>query len=180
MAGLRQRYREEIVPRLMEVGGYKNVMEVPRLEKVVVGIGVGEAIQNARALEAVERDLPAITGQKPVITRAKLSIAAFRLRTGMPIGAKVTLRKDRMYDFIERLVNVVLPRIREFRGVPRNAFDGRGNYTLGFKEQIVFPEIDYDKVDKVRGLGISIVTTAKTDEEGRQLLELLGMPFSGD
>jgi len=180
MAGLRQRYREEIVPRLMEVGGYKNVMEVPRLEKVVVGIGVGEAIQNARALEAVERDLPAIAGQKPVITRAKLSIAAFRLRTGMPIGAKVTLRKDRMYDFIERLVNVVLPRIREFRGVPRNAFDGRGNYTLGFREQIVFPEIDYDKVDKVRGLGISIVTTAKTDEEGRQLLELLGMPFSRD
>ena len=180
MAGLKQTYREEVTPRLMEIGGYKNVMEVPRLQKVVLGIGLGEAIQNARALEAAERDLPAIAGQKPVITRAKKSIAAFRLRTGMPIGMKVTLRKDRMYDFIERLVNVVLPRIREFRGVPRNSFDGRGNYTLGLREQTVFPEIDYDKVDKVRGLEISIATTAKTDEEGRQLLELLGMPFSRD
>jgi len=180
MAGLKQRYREEIVPRLMEIGGYKNVMEVPRLQKVVVGMGLGEAIQNARALEAGERDLPAIVGQKPVITRAKKSIAAFRLRTGMPIGMKVTLRKDRMYDFIERLVSIVLPRIREFRGVPRHSFDGRGNYSLGFREQTVFPEIDYDKIDKVRGLEISIVTTARTDEEGRQLLELLGMPFSRD
>ena len=180
MAALKQRYREEIVPRLVELGGYRNVMEVPRLVKVVVGIGLGEAIQNARALEAAETDLPAITGQKPVITRAKRSIAAFRLRTGMPIGAKVTLRRDRMYDFVDRLVSVVLPRIREFRGVPRNAFDGRGNYTLGFREQTVFPEIDYDKIDKVRGLEISIVTTAKTDEEGRQLLELLGIPFSRD
>lgn len=180
MAGLKQRYREEIVPRLMELGGYKNVMEVPRVQKVVVGIGVGEAIQNARALESAERDLPAITGQKPIITRAKKSIAAFRLRTGMPIGLKVTLRKDRMYDFIERLLSVVLPRIREFRGVPRDSFDGRGNYTLGLREQTVFPEIDYDKIDKVRGLEVSIVTTAKTDEEGRLLLELLGMPFSRD
>ncbi|HEY91457.1 MAG TPA: 50S ribosomal protein L5 [Dehalococcoidia bacterium] len=180
MAELKQRYREEIVPRLMEAGNYRNVMEAPRLVKVVVGIGVGEAIQNARALEAVERDIPAITGQKPIITRAKLSIAAFRLRTGMPVGAKVTLRRDRMYDFIERLVSVVLPRIREFRGIPRNSFDGRGNYTLGFREQTAFPEIDYDKIDKVRGLEITIVTTAKTDEEGRQLLELLGMPFSRD
>ena len=180
MTALKQRYRDEIVPRLVELGGYKNVMEVPRLVKVVVGIGLGEAIQNARALEAAETDLPAITGQKPVITRAKRSIAAFRLRTGMPIGAKVTLRRDRMYDFVDRLVSVVLPRIREFRGVPRNAFDGRGNYTLGFREQTVFPEIDYDKIDKVRGLEISIVTTAKTDEEGRQLLELLGIPFSRD
>ena len=180
MAGLKQTYREEVIPRLMEIGGYKNVMEVPRLQKVVLGIGLGEAIQNARALEAAERDLPAIAGQKPVITRAKKSIAAFRLRTGMPIGMKVTLRKDRMYDFVERLVNVVLPRIREFRGVPRNSFDGRGNYTLGLREQTVFPEIDYDKIDKVRGLEISIATTAKTDEEGRQLLELLGMPFSRD
>jgi len=180
MTALKQRYRDEIVPRLVELGGYRNVMEVPRLVKVVVGIGLGEAIQNARALEAAETDLPAITGQKPVITRAKRSIAAFRLRTGMPIGAKVTLRRDRMYDFVDRLVSVVLPRIREFRGVPRNAFDGRGNYTLGFREQTVFPEIDYDKIDKVRGLEISIVTTAKTDEEGRQLLELLGIPFSRD
>ena len=180
MSGLKERYREEIVPRLLELGGYRNVMEVPKLEKVVVGIGLGEAIQNARAMEGAERDLPAITGQKPIITRAKKSIAAFRLRTGMAIGMKVTLRKDRMYDFVDRLVSVVLPRIREFRGVPRNAFDGRGNYTLGLREQTPFPEIDYDKIDKVRGLEISIVTTAKTDEEGRQLLELLGIPFARD
>jgi len=156
------------------------VMEVPKLEKVVVGIGLGEAIQNARAMEGAERDLPAITGQKPIITRAKKSIAAFRLRTGMAIGMKVTLRKDRMYDFVDRLISVVLPRIREFRGVPRNSFDGRGNYTLGLREQTPFPEIDYDKIDKIRGLEISIVTTAKTDEEGRQLLELLGIPFARD
>jgi large subunit ribosomal protein L5 len=180
MAGLKERYRQDIVPRMMELGGYRNVMQVPRLEKVVVGIGLGEAIQNARALEGAEQDLPAITGQKPIITRAKRSVAAFRLRTGMPIGLKVTLRKDRMYDFIERLISVVLPRIREFRGVPRDSFDGRGNYTLGFREQTVFPEIDYDKIDKARGLEITIVTTAKTDEEGRQLLELFGMPFSRD
>ena len=180
MSGLKERYREEIVPRLLELGGYRNVMQVPKLEKVVVGIGLGEAIQNARALEGAERDLPAITGQKPIITRAKKSIAAFRLRTGMAIGMKVTLRKDRMYDFVDRLISVVLPRIREFRGVPRNAFDGRGNYTLGLREQTPFPEIDYDKIDKIRGLQISIVTTAKTDEEGRQLLELLGIPFASD
>ena len=180
MSGLKERYREEIVPRLLELGDYRNVMEVPKLEKVVVGIGLGEAIQNARALEGAERDLPAITGQKPIITRAKKSIAAFRLRTGMAIGMKVTMRKDRMYDFVDRLISVVLPRIREFRGVPRNAFDGRGNYTLGLREQTPFPEIDYDKIDKVRGLEISIVTTAKTDEEGRQLLELLGIPFARD
>jgi large subunit ribosomal protein L5 len=180
MAGLKERYREEIVPRLMELGGYRNVMQVPRLEKVVVGIGLGEAIQNARAMEGAEMDLPAITGQKPIITRAKKSIAAFRLRTGMAIGMKVTLRKDRMYDFVDRLISVVLPRIREFRGVPRNSFDGRGNYTLGLREQTPFPEIDYDKIDKVRGLEISIVTTARTDEEGRQLLELLGVPFARD
>ncbi len=180
MAGLKEKYREEIVPRLLELGGYRNVMEVPKLEKVVVGIGLGEAIQNARAMEGAERDLPAITGQKPIITRAKKSIAAFRLRAGMAIGMKVTLRKDRMYDFMDRLISVVLPRIREFRGVPRNAFDGRGNYTLGLREQTPFPEIDYDKIDKIRGLEISIVTTAKTDEEGRQLLELLGIPFARD
>lgn len=180
MVGLKQRYREEIAPRLSELGGYRNVMEVPKLEKVVVGIGLGEAIQNARAMEGAERDLPAITGQKPIITRAKKSIAAFRLRTGMAIGMKVTLRKDRMYDFVDRLISVVLPRIREFRGVPRNAFDGRGNYTLGLREQTPFPEIDYDKIDKIRGLEISIVTTARTDEEGRQLLELLGIPFARD
>jgi len=180
MSGLKEKYREEIAPKLMELHGYKNVMKVPRLDKVVVSIGVGEAIQNAKALEGAETDLPAITGQRPVITRAKKSIAAFRLRTGMAIGLKVTLRRKRMYDFVERLVNVVLPRIREFRGVSRNSFDGRGNYTLGFREQTVFPEIDYDKIDKVRGLEVTIVTTAKTDEEGRHLLELLGVPFSRD
>ena len=180
MTGLKEKYREEIVPRLMELHGYKNVMEVPRLDKVVVSIGLGEAIQNAKALEAAESDLPTITGQRPIITRAKKSIAAFRLRTGMAIGLKVTLRKKRMYEFIERLVNVVLPRIREFRGVPRDSFDGRGNYTLGLREQTIFPEIDYDKIDKIRGLEVTIVTTARTDEEGRNLLELLGMPFSRD
>lgn len=178
MTDMRKRYREEIVPRLMETGSYTNVMEAPRLEKIVVGIGLGEALQNAKAMESAQSDLPVITGQKPIITKAKRSIANFRLREGNEIGIKVTLRKDRMYDFLERLVSVVLPRIREFRGIPREAFDGRGNYTLGMKEQTVFPEIDYDKVDKVRGLQISIVTTARTDEEGRQLLELLGMPFS--
>ena len=180
MSGLKGKYKNEVIPKLMELHGYRSVMEVPHLEKVVVSIGLGEAIQNAKALESAERDLPAITGQKPIVTRAKRSIASFRLRTGMAIGLKVTLRKQRMYDFVEKLVNTVLPRIREFRGVPRNSFDGRGNYTLGLREQTVFPEIDYDKIDKVRGLEVSIVTTAKTDEEGRHLLELLGMPFSKD
>lgn len=180
MAGLKEKYTKEVAPRLMKERGYKNIMEVPRLEKVVVSIGLGEAITNAKALEGAEHDLPIITGQKPIITRSKRSIANFRLREGMPIGMKVTLRRERMYDFVERLVNIVLPRIREFRGVPRNAFDGRGNYTLGFKEQTVFPEIEYDKIDKVRGLEVTIVTTAQTDEDGRLLLELLGMPFSKD
>jgi large subunit ribosomal protein L5 len=180
MADLKEKYRKEIVPKLMELRGYKNVMEVPHLEKVVVGIGLGEAITNAKAMEGAEKDLPIITGQKPIITRSRKSIANFKLREGMPIGLKVTLRQQRMYDFIDRLVNVVLPRGREFLGVPRNAFDGRGNYTLGFKEQTIFPEIEYDKIDKVRGLEITIVTTAKTDEEGRLLLELIGIPFSKD
>jgi large subunit ribosomal protein L5 len=155
-------------------------MQIPRLEKLVLNIGLGEAIQNAKALEAAESDLVAISGQHPVITRAKKSIAAFKLRTGMPIGLKVTLRGERMYEFFDKLVNAVLSRRREFQGVSQNAFDGRGNYTLGLNEQIVFPEVDYDKVDKIRGLEISVVTTAKTDEEGRHLLELLGMPFSKD
>ena len=155
-------------------------MQVPRLEKVVLNTGVGEAIQNAKALEAAERDLVAISGQHPVTTRAKKSVASFKLRSGMPIGLKVTLRGERMYDFFDKLVNAVLPRAREFQGVPTNSFDGRGNYTLGFKEQTSFPEIDYDKIDKVRGLEVSIITTAKTDEEGRHLLELLGMPFTKD
>lgn len=180
MTGSRKAYREEILPRLMEAGGYSNVMEAPRLKKVVIGIGLGEALTNPKAMESAQRELPAIAGQRPIITKAKKSIANFRLRAGQEIGIKVTLRKDRMYDFVERLICVVLPRIREFRGVPRDAFDGRGNYTLGIKEQTVFPEVDYDKVGKVRGLQISIVTTARTDEEGRQLLEMLGMPFSKD
>lgn len=180
MPQLKERYRKEVVSALMELRGYKNVMQVPRLEKIVLNIGLGEAIQNAKALEAAEKDLVAISGQHPVITRAKKSIATFKLRAGMPIGLRVTLRGVRMHDFFDKLVNVVLPRIREFQGVPRNSFDGRGNYTLGLKEQICFPEVDYDTIDKVRGLEISIVTTARTDDEGRHLLELLGMPFVKD
>jgi large subunit ribosomal protein L5 len=180
MAGLKEKYRKEVVPKLMEVKGYKNVMEVPKLQKVVVGIGLGEAVSDAKALEGAEKDLPIITGQKPIVTKSKKSIANFKLREGMPIGLKVTLRQAKMFDFLDRLINVVLPRGREFQGVPRNAFDGRGNYTLGLKEQTIFPEIEFDKVDKVRGLEITIVTTARTDEEGRLLLELLGMPFSKD
>ena len=178
MAGLKEKYRKEIVPKMMEVQGYKNIMEVPKLEKVVVGIGLGEAVSDAKALEGAEKDLPIITGQKPIVTRSKKSIANFKLREGMPIGLKVTLRQEKMYDFLDRLINVVLPRGREFQGVPRNAFDGRGNYTLGLKEQTIFPEIEFEKVDKVRGLEITIVTSARTDEERRLLLELLGMPFS--
>ena len=170
MAGLKEKYKKEIVPKLMEVQGYKNIMEVPKLEKIVVGIGLGEAVSNAKALEGAEKDLPIITGQKPIVTRSKKSIANFKLREGMPIGLKVTLRQEKMFDFLDRLINVVLPRGREFVGVPRNAFDGRGNYTLGLKEQTIFPEIEYDKVDKVRGLEITIVTTARTDEEGRLLM----------
>jgi large subunit ribosomal protein L5 len=177
MARLRERYRSEVVPALMDEFKYKNVMQVPKLEKAVLNIGLGEAITNAKAIDAAVSDLQQITGQKPVVTRAKRSVAAFKLRTGMPIGVKVTLRGDRMYEFFDRLVNIALPRIRDFRGVSPNAFDGRGNYTLGMTEQIYFPEIDYDKVDKVRGLEVSLVTTARTDEEGRRLLALLGMPF---
>ena len=177
MARLKEKYFKEVVPALMERKGYKNIMQVPRLEKVVLNIGVGEAISNAKALEAAEKDLTAIAGQHPVTTRAKKSIANFKLRAGMPIGLKVTLRGERMYDFTDKLMNAVLCRIREFQGVPRDSFDGRGNYTLAFREQTSFPEIEYDKIDKIRGLEIAMVTTAKTDEEGRLLLELLGMPF---
>ncbi len=178
MARLQDKYRNDAVPALRERFGYKNVMQVPRVTKVVLNIGLGEAITNAKALEAAEKDLAAISGQHPIITRSKRSIAAFRLRTGMPIGMKVTLRGARMWEFLDKLMNAVVLRIREFNGVPRNSFDGRGSYTLAFREQTIFPEIDYDKVDKLRGLEISIVTTAKTDEEGRGLLELLGMPFA--
>ncbi len=174
---LRERYEQEIIPALMQEFSFGNVMRVPRVTKVVVNIGLGEATQNAKALESAEKELSTISGQHPVVTRSKRSIAAFKLRTGMPIGMMVTLRDRRMYEFLDRLVSVVLPRIRDFRGVSRTAFDGRGNYSLGFKDQLLFPEIDYDKVEKPRGLQVTIVTTARSDDEGRRLLELMGMPF---
>jgi len=180
MSALKEKYKTEVVPELMKSYGYKNVMQVPRLEKVVLNIGLGEAISDAKALESAEKDIAAISGQHPITTRSKKSIAAFRLREGMTIGMKVTLRGERMYHFFDKLVNIALPRIREFHGVSRDSFDGRGNYTLGIKEQVVFPEMDYDKIEKVRGLEVSISTTAKSDDEGRQLLELLGMPFVRD
>jgi len=180
MSRLKEKYKKEVVPGLMEHYGYQNVMQVPRLEKVVLNIGVGEAIQNAKALEAAENDLMAISGQHPITTRSKKSIAAFRLREGMPVGLKVTLRGERMYEFLDKLMNIVLPRIREFRGVSPKSLDGYGNYSLGIKEQSVFPEIDYDKLDKLRGFEVSIITTAETDKEARHLLELMGMPFSKD
>jgi large subunit ribosomal protein L5 len=176
-SGLRQRYHDEVVPALQRDFSYANAMEIPRLDKVVVNIGLGEAIANAKALDAAVGDLATITGQKPIVTRAKRSIAQFRLRTGMPIGAKVTLRGQHMYDFLERTMRLALPRIRDFRGIATRSFDGRGNFSVGLREQLVYPEIDYDKIDRLRGLEISIVTTAKTDEEGRRLLQLLGMPF---
>jgi large subunit ribosomal protein L5 len=176
---LRERYVAEVVPALLKQFEYGNPMEVPRLSKIVINIGLGEALQNAKAIDAAVGDLAQITGQKPIVTRARRSIAQFRLRTGNTIGAKVTLRGARMWDFLERLTVLVLPRIRDFRGVPARSFDGRGNYSLGLREQLAFPEIDYDKIDRLRGLEISIVTTAKTDEESRRLLELLGMPFAG-
>ena len=179
-AGLRRRYHEEVAPALHREFGYANPMQVPRLEKIVVNIGLGEAIANAKALDAAVGDLTIIAGQKPIVTRAKRSIAQFRLRTGMPIGVKVTLRGQRMYDFLERTMSLALPRIRDFRGIPTRSFDGRGNFSLGMREQLVYPEIDYDSIDRLRGLEISIVTTARTDEEGRKLLELLGMPFQAN
>ncbi len=177
MPRLKERYQKEIVPALMNEFGYKNVMQVPRLKKVVVNVGAGEALQNARALDAISQDLMIITGQKPVIIRAKKSIAGFKLRAGNPIGVKVTLRGDRMFDFVDRLMNIALARQRDFRGVSPDGFDGRGNYTVGMTEQLVWPEIDYDKIDKIRGMEISIVTSAETDDEGRRLLALFGMPF---
>jgi large subunit ribosomal protein L5 len=175
--GIQKRYQEQVVPALINEFGYKNVMQVPKIEKVVINIGVGEAIDNAKALDGAVADLRQITGQQPVITRAKKSIAAFKLREGKSIGVKVTLRGGRMWAMLDRLVNVALPRIRDFRGVSPDTFDGRGNYTIGLREQLVFPEIQYDKIDKVRGMEITVVTSAKTDEEGRRLLKLLGMPF---
>jgi large subunit ribosomal protein L5 len=174
---LKEKYQKEVAPSLLKEFNYTNPMQVPAINKVVVNIGMGEAIQNAKAMDAAVSDLAAITGQRPVITRAKRSVAAFKLREGMQIGCMVTLRGDRMYQFLDKLMNVALPRLRDFQGVSPEAFDGRGNYTLGLREQLVFPEIDYDKVDKVRGMEVSIVTTARTDEEGRRLLRLMGMPF---
>jgi large subunit ribosomal protein L5 len=177
MHRLKEKYTKETIPELKKKSGYKNVMQVPSLKKIVLNIGIGEAIQNSKALESAEADLAAISGQHPVITRSKKSIAALKLREGMPIGVMVTLRGRRMYEFYDKLVSVVLARIRDFQGVSPDSFDGQGNYTLGLKEQIVFPEIDYDKVDKLRGLEVTIVTSARTDEEGRSLLQSLGMPF---
>jgi large subunit ribosomal protein L5 len=177
MAKFKEAYQEKVVPALMKRFNYKNRMEVPKLEKIVINMGLGEAIQNIKILDSAVQELSQITGQKPVITKAKKSIAQFKLRTGMPIGCMVTLRKERMYEFFNRLVNVTLPRVRDFKGVSGKSFDGRGNYALGIREQLIFPEIHYDKIDKVKGMNIVIVTTAKTDEEGKELLKLLGMPF---
>ncbi len=175
---LKAKYNAEIAPALMQKFGYKSVMQIPRIEKVVVNCGCGEARDNSKVLDAVVTDLATITGQKPIITKAKKSVANFKLREGMPIGAKVTLRQDKMWEFLDRLFNVALPRVRDFRGINPNAFDGRGNYALGLKEQLIFPEIEYDKIDKIRGMDIVICTTAKTDEEAKELLTLLGAPFA--
>ena len=178
MSRLKDQYQNEIVDALTKKFGYKNIMEVPKLDKIVVNMGVGEAKENAKLLEAAVKDLETITGQKAVTTKAKNSVANFKIREGMPIGCKVTLRGEKMYEFLDRLVNLALPRVRDFRGITPNAFDGRGNYALGIKEQLIFPEIEYDKVDKVRGMDVIFVTTAKTDEEGRELLTQFGMPFA--
>ena len=170
-------YTKEVIPSLMKHFNYTNIMQVPKLDKIVINMGLGEAIQNIKILDSATEEIAAITGQRPVITKAKRSIAQFKLRVGMPIGCMVTLRKERMFEFLNRLINVALPRVRDFRGFSPHAFDGRGNYSLGIREQIIFPEIDYDKIDKIKGMNIVIVTTAKTDEEGRELLRLMGMPF---
>jgi large subunit ribosomal protein L5 len=177
---LKERYRSEIAPELKRQFNYANVMQVPRVEKVTLNIGLGEARENARAVESATADIATISGQKPVVTKAKKAIANFKIRENMPVGVAVTLRGDRMYEFLDRLLNAALPRIRDFHGVTAKAFDGRGNFSLGVREQLIFPEIDYDKVDKIRGMQINIITTAKTDEEGRRLLELMGMPFAKD
>lgn len=178
MARLKEKYQDSVCKAMMEKFGYKSVMEIPKVEKIIINMGVGEAVGNPKVLDAAVGDMTIIAGQKPVITRAKKSIAAFKLREGMPIGAKVTLRGKRMYQFMDKLINIALPRVRDFRGISPKAFDGRGNYTLGIKEQLIFPEIEYDKVDTIRGMDIVVVTTANTDEEARELLRLMGMPFS--
>ncbi len=175
---LKERYRNEVVPALVEEFGYGNVMQAPRVEKVTLNVGLGEAVQNAKALDAASADVATITGQHPVITRAKKSISNFKLRTGMPIGVMTTLRGDRMWEFLDRMINAALPRIRDFQGVSANSFDGRGNFSLGIREQLIFPEIEYDKIDRVRGMQLTICTSARSDEEGKRLLELLGMPFA--
>ncbi len=177
MSYLYEKYRSEVVPALMKKFNYKNLMQVPRMEKIVVNMGLGEAVQNIKILDHAVQELTVITGQKPVITRAKRSIAQFKLREGMPIGCRVTLRKERMYEFYNRLVNVALPRVRDFRGISPKSFDGRGNFAMGVKEQIIFPEVDYDSIDKIKGFNVVVTTTAKTDEEAKELLKLLGMPF---
>ncbi len=177
MSQLKQYYEKNVVPSLIETFKYKNIMQVPKIQKVVLNMGLGEAIHNIKLLDSAAEELKIIAGQKPVVTRAKKSIAAFKLRAGMPIGCSVTLRRLRMYDFYNKLVNIALPRVRDFRGISGKAFDGHGNYSLGIREHIIFPEIDYDKIDKIKGLNITVVTTANTDEEGRELLKLLGMPF---
>jgi len=174
---LKELYDTEVVPKLKEAFNYKNTMEIPKLEKIVLNMGLGEAIQNIKILDSAKAELKLITGQAPVVTRAKKSVAAFKLRAGMPIGCMVTLRRKRMYDFFDKLVNISLPRVRDFRGISGKAFDGKGNYTMGIKEQIIFPEIDYDKIDSIKGMNITIVTTAKNNEEGKELLKLMGMPF---
>jgi len=177
MARLKDHYKSEVVPAMMKQFGYRNTMQVPRLEKIIVNMGLGEAIQNVKILESASAEIGALTGQKPVITKARKSIATFKLRKGMSVGCMVTLRKERMYEFFDRLVNVAIPRIRDFRGIPPSSFDGRGNFAMGIKEQFIFPEVDYDKTDKVKGMNVVIVTTARTDEEARHLLKLMGMPF---
>lgn len=177
MPRLKDKYKENVIPAMMKKFGYHNVMQVPKLEKVVVNMGLGEAIQNSKIIDAAVSDLMAITGQRPVVTKSKRSIAAFKLRAGMSIGAKVTLRGDRMYEFVDKLFNIALPRVRDFRGISPKSFDGRGNYSMGVREQLIFPEVDYDKIDKIRGMDIIFVTTAKTDEEAKELLKLMGAPF---
>jgi len=177
MATLKERYKKEIVPALLKRFAYKNIMEVPRLVKIVINQGLGEAIQNIKILDACSGEMASITGQRPIVTKARKSIAQFKVREGMPIGCMVTLRRDRMYCFLDRFINIALPRVRDFKGVSPNSFDGRGNYTLGVREQLIFPEVDYDKVEKAMGMNISIVTTARTDEEAMELLKMMGMPF---
>lgn len=180
MSRLNEKYKQEIIPQMMKRFHYKNVMQVPKLEKIVINMGLGEAIQNVKVIESAQKELGAITGQKVVVTKARKAIANFKLRQGMPIGCKVTLRRERMYEFFDRLVNLALPRIRDFKGVSAKAFDGRGNYALGVREQIIFPEIEYDKIDKIKGMNIVITTTARSDEEAKALLEFMGMPFGSN